>query len=170
MRILNKYTKAVYDLLNNSLHININDYQAPLTGDVMVDDTKFCVCDNESNREIFAIGETITLQDNKTPRCVSYEITNRTFSAGEMCLTTSCAIREKVLASEFGIAIKMNRYFYDSRIDNVTFGVTQKSSAVLRAAELSWFGKEVNELSFPQYDRKTICFDKDDVCDESSSG
>jgi hypothetical protein len=98
-----------------------------------------------------------------------YEVTGRSFVGGEICLITSCVALEQVLTSEFGVAIRMKRYFYDSRIDGVTFGKTQKGSAVLRAAELNWFGKEVNELAFPQKDRKVICFDPDEVCASSSS-
>jgi len=172
MRILNKYSKAVYDVLNGSLHININDYQAPITSDININDGSFCICDTPENRENFVVsseGERYTFQDNDSARCISYEITGRSFSGGEMCLTTSCPFSEEILKSEFGIAIRMKRYFYDSRIDSVTFGKTQKGSAVLRAAELSWFGKEVNELSFPQHDRKTICFDPDNICSSESS-
>jgi hypothetical protein len=175
MRILNKYTKAVYDLLVGSLHLNINDHQAPLTGDINLYDTQFCVCDTPENREYFVVTqpgrhrERYMFQDNLTPRCVMYEITDRNISGGEICLTVSCPFLEEISKAEFGMAIRMNRYFYDSRIDSVTFGVTQKSSAVLRAAELSWFGKEVNLQTFPQPDRKNICFDPDETCNSSSS-
>ena len=172
MRILNKYTKAVYDLLNSSLHLNINDYQAPILDDILAGDTGFCVCDTPENRENFVVsdnGELYQLQDNISPKCIRYQILSRTIANGEICVETGCTFETDILKSEFGIAIRMNRYFYDSRVDSVTFGVTQKGSAVLRAAELSWFGKEVNELSFPQHDRKTIEFDPDEVCQSSSS-
>ena len=172
MRILNKYTKAVYDVLNSSLHLNINDYQAPILDDILVGDTGFCICDTPENRENFIVsnnGELYQLQDNDSPKCIRYQILSRTISNGEICVETGCTFESEILKSQFGIAIRMKRYLYDSRIDSVNFGVTQKGSAVLRAAELSWFGKEVNEISFPQHDRKTVDFDPDEICQSSSS-
>jgi len=172
MRILNKYAKAVYDVLNSVLHLNVNDYQSPILDDINEGDIVFCVCDTPDNRENFVVsdeGETYQFQDNLSPKCVNKKVINRTISGGEICLEVEYPFETEILKSEFGIAIRNNRYFYDSRINNVTFGLTQKGSAVLRAAELSWFGKEINEYSFPQYDRKIVDFNPDDVCDSSES-
>jgi hypothetical protein len=173
LRILNKYTKAVYDILNGSLHLNVNDFQAPLTRDISVNDTQFYICNTADNAENFVTTtngvETYAFQSNTTPKCSYYDITSTTVVGDELCLTTSCLLENEILKSDFGIAIRLKRYIYDSRVDNVTFGKIQKDSAVLRASELSWFGKEVNELSFPQLDRKTIDFDPDDLCSSSSS-
>jgi hypothetical protein len=86
-----------------------------------------------------------------------------------MCLTLNKPLQSGYTMAEFALISRLNRYIYDSRIDNVTWGVTQKGSAILRAAELSWFGKEVNEHAFPQFDKKTICFDEQDGDCSSSS-
>jgi len=172
MRILSKYSKAVYDVLNYSLHININDYQAPMTRPVSEGDVYFYVCDTEENRENFVItteSQNYSFQDNETPRCSRYEIINRDIIDCEIRLEVDHEFEADFSLSEFAVAIRMKRYYYDARVDNVTFGVKQKGSAVLRASELSWFGKEVNELEFPQHDRKVICFDPDDDCECSSS-
>lgn len=172
MRILSKYSKAVYDLLNGSLHLNINDYQVPLVRDISIGDDRFYICDTPENRENFVVstnGEQYCFQDNETPKCGRFEIITRTIIGCEICLVTDTLFDSSFLLSDFAVASKMNRYFYDTRVDSVTFGVVQKGSAILRAAELSWFGKEVNELSFPQHDRKVICFDPDDTCCSSSS-
>ena len=172
MRILNKYAKAVYDLLNSTLHLNINDYHTPILNDILDGDTEFCVCDTTENRENFVVSdenETYQFQDNISPKCFNHKVTNRTISGGSICLETEEPFTRDILKSEFGISIRNNRYFYDSRIVNVTFGLTNKGSAVLRAAELSWFGKEIIEHSFPQHDRKTVPFDPDEVCKSSSS-
>lgn len=42
------------------------------------------------------------------------------------------------------------RYMYDSKISNAEFGTVQKGSAILKAARMSWFGKETQQYSFPQ--------------------
>jgi hypothetical protein len=170
LRILNIYSKAVYDLLNNSLHLNINDYQTPITRDISLNDGSFYVCNNDVNDELFVVGGSYTFQDNDSPRCTWYKATSKSYVGDEICLIVDCLINQEILISEYGLAIKMNRYLYDSRVDSVTFGKTQKGSAVLRASELSWFGKEVNEIPFPQFDRKTINIDLDDACSSSSDG
>jgi len=172
MKILSKYAKEVYDILNGSLHINVNDYQTPLTRDITAGDDFFYICDTPENRENFEITvekEFYMLQDNSSPKCTRYDIIDRTFEDCEIRLQVDKPFEFDYSLSEFGVAIRIKRYFYDSRVDNVTFGVTQKGSAILRAAELSWFGKEVNEIEFPQRDRKVICFDPNDTCCSSSS-
>jgi len=172
MRILAAYSKAVYDILIGSLHLNINDNQTPLTRDINAGDTVFCICNTQDNLENFVVstnGELYLFQDNETPRCVRYEITDRVISGDEICLTVSCPFLHSYSRSEFAVASRMRRYMYDTRISDITYGYVQKGSAFLRAAELSWFGKEVNEVPFPQADRRVICFDPDDVCASSSS-
>ena len=42
------------------------------------------------------------------------------------------------------------RYTYDSRIDSIEYGMVQKGSVLLKAAKLSWYGKEAKAYSFPQ--------------------
>lgn len=165
MRILNKYSKAVYDILNLNLHLNINDYQAPLIKDINVGDNTFCVCDTPENRENFVVDSCFSFQDNLMPRCSLYQATSVNINNGEICVTVNRNFEHDYKKEEFAIAIRMSRYLYDSRVDNVNFGTIQKDSAILRASQLSWFGKEINELSFPQYDRKIIKFDKNSPCD-----
>ena len=43
-----------------------------------------------------------------------------------------------------------SKYTYDSRVDNIEYGTVQKGSALLKAAKLSWFGKEAEAFQFPQ--------------------
>ena len=59
---------------------------------------------------------------------------------------------------EYAVFKKHGRYFYDSRIDNIEYGMVQKGSAFLRAARLNWFGKEVQEIKFPQRSYKIPYF------------
>jgi len=48
---------------------------------------------------------------------------------------------------------RFKRYLYDSRCERVEYGVTQKGSAILKAARLSWYGKETEQHVFPQRGR-----------------
>jgi len=162
MRILNKYSDAVYKLINSNLHININDYQTPLLSDINSGDTTVVIEDTDENRENFIISteppNEYQFQDNNGASCIWYAIVNRTISGGQITLTFNEPIAGDYLKSDFAVLTKLKRYFYDSRVDSLTWGLTQKGSAVLRAAELSWFGKEVEEYSFPQTDKRVIYF------------
>jgi hypothetical protein len=155
MRILNKYTEALYQLVNDK-------------GDTMI-----YIEDTPENRENFVVSATLDdqyeLQDNLTPPCFFSDVISRTIGGGKICLEVDPPVGTDYLISEFGVLTRLNRYLYDSRVDNVTWGITQKGSAVLRAAELSWFGKEVNEHFFPQPDKRVIYFEEEDGCSESTT-
>lgn len=45
---------------------------------------------------------------------------------------------------------KKKRYTYDSRVENIEYGSTQKGSVFLKAARISWYGKETEVHNFPQ--------------------
>jgi hypothetical protein len=45
---------------------------------------------------------------------------------------------------------RIDRYAYDSRVDNIEYGMVQKGSVLLKVAKLSWFGKETEYMAFPQ--------------------
>ena len=72
--------------------------------------------------------------------------------------------------SEYAVLTRHGRYMYDSRIDNVEYGVVQKGSAFLRAARLNWFGKEVTEYRFPQKSLGVPYFEEVKESSSSSSG
>lgn len=171
MRILNKYTEALYQLINNNLHLNVNNHQAPLLDDVLVGDTKIKIADTPENRENFivsAVNEQYDVQDNVTPPCFVSDVISVTVGGGKICIEFDRPFDMEYLISEFAVFTREHRYLYDSRVDNVSWGVVQKGSAVLRAAELSWFGKEVNEHQFPQHDKRVIYFEEEEGCSESS--
>ena len=44
---------------------------------------------------------------------------------------------------------RKNRYMYDSRITNIEYGMMNKGE-IVKAAQLSWFGKESTVHNFPQ--------------------
>lgn len=45
---------------------------------------------------------------------------------------------------------RKNRYMYDSRVTEIEYGLVQRKSVLLKAAKLSWFGKETQVFQFPQ--------------------
>jgi hypothetical protein len=44
---------------------------------------------------------------------------------------------------------RKNRYMYDSRVTDIKYGMMQKGE-IVKAAQLSWFGKETQVIGFPQ--------------------
>lgn len=62
---------------------------------------------------------------------------------------------DRPLTKEFRVKDKAvlrrkKRYTYDSRVENIEYGTVQKGSVLLKAARLSWFGKEAQSFQFPQ--------------------
>ena len=160
MRILNKYTDAVYQLFNDSMHIDVNNYESPLLYDVTAGAITVVVEDNATNREEFVLSSTIPddevyeVQDNENIEIdlVIRNVEFNTPAAGQMRLTLNRNnfAQYGLQPLEFGYSLsnyavlrKHGRYFYDSRVDGVDIGEIQKGSAILRAARLNWFGNDI---------------------------
>ena len=62
----------------------------------------------------------------------------------------SSALTRDFLVSDKAVLRHKSKYTYDSRVDNIEYGTVQKGSALLKAAKLSWFGKEAEAFQFPQ--------------------
>jgi hypothetical protein len=54
------------------------------------------------------------------------------------------------LVKDKAVLRRKKRYTYDSRVDNIEYGTVQKGSVLLKAARLSWFGKEAQPFRYPQ--------------------
>ena len=54
------------------------------------------------------------------------------------------------LVSDKAVLRRNKRYTYDSRVESIEYGMVQKGSVLLKAAKLSWFGKEAQGYVFPQ--------------------
>lgn len=165
MKILNKYTDSVYELFNRSMHIDINNYDTPLLANVAAGSTTVVVKDTADNRQYFKPSvnipddEVYEIQDNKGIEIDLFVVSVSTPGDGNMYITVNQndptlypgePIARSYSIDEYAVFRRHGRYFYDSRIDNIEYGVVQKGSVFIRAARLNWFGKEVQEYSFPQ--------------------
>ena len=169
MQILNKYTDAIYDLFNDNLHINVESYETPLLVSTLTitdssssssssdgDGNSIVVIeDTEQNREYFKLSSEIPtdrvyeIQDNLNIE-IDLKILNIVYKNNRMYITVSKQLEYDYTLEEYAVFRNHGRYFYDTRIDSVDIGQIQKGSAFIRAARLSWFGKEVEEHRFPQ--------------------
>jgi hypothetical protein len=181
MIILNKYADAVYQLMNSDLHPDINNYDTPILRDVGVGSSAVVIGQTPDNIENFTVGSLnptqtevafpthYDIQDNllteqgRTITSVAYD----TPVAGQMTVTVNRPFENSYSTAEYGAFIRHGRYFYDSRIDNVEYGTVQKGSSFLRAARLSWFGKEQEEHRFPQLSKGVEPFDLEETSSDS---
>jgi len=165
MKILNMYADSIYKLFNKSMHIDINNYDAPLMANVAAGTTTVIVEDTSDNREYFQVSSVIPddevyeIQDNNGIEIDLFVSEVSIPGDGYMYITVNQndpaaygiePIARSYALNEYAVFRRHGRYFYDSRVDNIEYGVVQKGSAFIRAARLNWFGKEVTEYRFPQ--------------------
>jgi len=164
-RILDRYSDSVYQLLNDNLHFDVNNYETPLMQNVVTGSNVVVVEDTPENEQYFTLSPTnppvaeYQLQDNNGASCFA-SIINRVIAGGFITLTLDIDAGQDYTKSEFGVFRKIGTYIYDSRVDAVTYGEVSKGSAYLRASQLSWFGKLVNRFRFPQRSRGVDDFTK----------
>ena len=165
-KILDKYADVLYKLLNKNLHIGVGIYSSPLLSDAINGTADIIVEDNANNRENFVLSSTLkdplayVVQDNLGRTGNFYAIVAISIGGGMMRITLDRPIPANFILSEYGILIRYGVYFYDSRVTGISYGVVSKGSAILRSAELSWFGKSVDDYNFPQTFKNVEYFDE----------
>lgn len=187
MQILNKYTDAIYSLFNRNIHIDIDNYKSPLLANVAAGSTTVIVEDNAENRIRF-------LKSSQLPDDSVYEVQDNmgieidlfasnvssivydgrpalqiTLNQDDPIVFGIHPLNRAYNTQEYAFLSVHGRYFYDSRIDNIEYGMVQKGSAYVRAARLNWFGKEVTEYKFPQQSLRADYFREIDTEQSSSS-
>lgn len=181
MKILNMYTDVLYDLFNKNIHIDINNYNSPMLSNVAAGSFTaglgtLVVVQNTADNRINFIPSYLSpddmiyeIQDNVgTEIDLFVTSVDTTTEPGKMRIYVSKTdptmtgsvkpLQRSYNIKEYAVFKKHGRYFYDSRIDNIEYGMVQKGSAFLRAARLNWFGKEVQEIKFPQRSYKIPYF------------
>lgn len=155
-RILDRYSDAIYQLLLNNIHLEIDNVHTPLVVDYVPPSTTITIADTPYNRANFTVNAATDpydyqMQDNEGASCW-FHINSIAYGVGTMILTVDPVFDSSFAVADFAILKKWHRveYIYDSRVDSITYGQVSKGEAFLRASELSWFGKKVNEHTFPQ--------------------
>lgn len=158
MKILNKYADAVYSLFNKNIHIDVDNYNAQILHNIVAGSSTVVIEDTTDNREYFRPSiylpddQVFEIQDNMGTE-IDMVISSVSYGVpvvGQMTITMGHPFRRSYSTQEFGVFKRHGMYFYDSRVDNVEYGMVQKGSAFIRAARLNWFGKKVQEYQFPQ--------------------
>jgi len=176
-KIMNKYTDAIYDLLNGNIHIDVDNYDSPILVDVGAGSNVVYVEDTTENREYFIPSSTIPwpyyintyeVQDNNHAE-IDFQISSVSYSGGRIRIELNANLWWSYTTENYAVFIRHGRYMYDSRVDNIEYGTVQKGSAYIRAARLTWFGKEVKEHKFPQRSKGVSEFKEIENSSSSSS-
>jgi len=169
MQILNKYTDAVYELFNRQIHIDIDNNDARIMANVAAGTSTIYIENDIAGvnlqtfipSHLLPNGKTYEIQDNLGNE-IDLWLYSVNVAGTQLELTVymddpviagtglNNTIQRAYSIAEYAVFIRHNRYFYDSRIDNIEYGMVQKGSAFIRAARLNWFGKEITEYRFPQ--------------------
>lgn len=154
-RITDMYADAIYKLLNENIHLDIGSYDTLLTSNASSGTNTIQIQDTSDNQEKIVLSSTLNepyayaVQDNQGWDG-HFKIENISISGGNMTIEFDRNLGINLSTSDFARLIKLNRYIYNSRVDSINYGFIKKGSAIVRAAELSWFGEEINEHRFPQ--------------------
>jgi len=155
-RILDRYSDAIYQLLLNNIHLEIDNYHTPLTANYTASSSTVVIehtPENVANITVNAATDPFDyqMQDNEGASCW-FHVDSISIGGGNMTLTVSPTYDSDFNMADFAILKKWHRteYIYDSRVDGVTYGTVSKGGAFLRASDMNWFGKKVNEHIFPQ--------------------
>jgi hypothetical protein len=144
MRVVMKYGQSIYTLLNGNIHLDVVNDTTPILADlsagsdtVTIGDTSAWPVDNQYRYEV---------QDNNNAEI--------DFRLVEVVGPQEVRLNRR-LARSYRVADKAKftrrvAYIYDSRCTQVEWGTVSKSSALYKAAKITWFGKDVEDLSFPQ--------------------
>jgi hypothetical protein len=62
----------------------------------------------------------------------------------------NCPLNKSFSVKDKAMLRKKKRYTYDSRVENIEYGSTQKGSVLMKMAKISWYGKEAEGYNFPQ--------------------
>lgn len=167
IRIVHKYADALYQLMNDNVDFPAEVVQAPLQADVVTGQDFVLIEDTPTNREYFTTGLYDTSCDGPYYRVQDtlgahafIGITNVAIVGSNLRLTLNWDFIRDFDLDNYPVILRYLRSIYHSRVDAIEYGMIQKGSAFLRAAKLSWFGKEINIHRFPQPSKGAANFNK----------
>lgn len=138
--LLAKYAKVTREILMDHIHPIINSATEfhPLTFDLPAGGTVVSVADTST----FEVNGTVFIRDAQPIPSSGENIIRSILSPTDLELATPSPFT--YLVSRQAEILKVNRYLYDTRPSEISYGyVPGAGGSLLRAAEINWFGKEV---------------------------
>jgi hypothetical protein len=132
IRVVQKYGDYLFDLLVNNLHLDIVNDEVFLTSNVSAGTDTISIPDTT--------GWPVDLNSHR------YEVqdNNSTTLRLDRNLLWSYTMSDKALFR------RRVRYIWNALVPDIEYGFIQKGSQMYKACKLTWWGKEVNEIQFPQ--------------------
>lgn len=201
MRIRDAYATAIFNLLMQNIHLDLNLDEIPLRRNALMGENYVYINDSEAEnwpvdlcpryeiKDNFGTNQDLTviscysssqsslsstdLSSTDYSSLSSSSIsskssssnsssTSNTFSSississsssdeddlHKVCLNHN--LSRNYLLKDKAVLRRIIRYMYDSRVADIEYGTVQKGSAILKAARLTWWGKETRIYNFPQ--------------------
>jgi hypothetical protein len=145
IRVVQKYGDYLFDLIMNNLHLDIVNDEVFVTQDVAEGSNVVHVPSIEG----WNIDPSLRyeLQDNNHAN-IDFSVVDVRSGPPRIILDRPTNVEFKV--SEKAIFRRRVRYIWNALVSEVEYGFIQKNSQMYKACKLNWWGKEVNEVMFPQ--------------------
>ncbi len=146
IRVVQKYGDYLFDLFINNLHLDVINDEMFITQDANIGDTEIHV-PSTVGWEIDSTSHKYEIQDNNNAE-LDFTVVNILDSPPRIVLDRP--VTHNYRMSDRAILRKRMRYIWNSLVTEVEYGFIQKNSQMYKACKLTWWGKEVNEVRFPQ--------------------
>lgn len=146
IRVVQKYGDYLFDLIINNLHLDVVNDEMFLTADANVGTNTISVPTVDGwTQDLYS--HRYELQDNNSAETDFY-ISNILTGPPRIVLDRNISSTFRV--SDRAIFRRRVRYLWNALVTEVEYGYIQKNSQMYKACKLNWWGKEVNEVMFPQ--------------------
>jgi len=146
IRVTQEYGDYLFDLLINNLHLDIVNDEVFLPVDVAAGSTEVQLADT-TGWYIETDSHRYEIQDNNNAETDFY-VTN--ILSGPPRVVLDRPLINSYRVADKAIFRRRVRYIYNALVTEVEYGYVQKGSQMFKACRLTWWGKEVVEVVFPQ--------------------
>ena len=135
--LLAKYAKQVREILIDHIHPLVDYVQYALLSDLLVGQTVATI----SSTSLFQPNTVVFLRDAKPRPNAQEDLVKAILGPTQIELATPA--KYDYLTARQAQLFLVNRYFYDTRVSDITYGfVPGQGGSLLKGAELSWYAKE----------------------------
>ena len=146
IRVVQKYGDYLFDLMINNLHLDVVNDEMFLSSDTTIGDN-FVVVPDTTGYYIDLYSHRYEIQDNNNSETDFY-ISN--ILSGPPRIVLDRGMYNSYKVADRAIFRRRVRYIWNALVTEVEYGYIQKGSQMYKACKLNWWGKEVNEVQFPQ--------------------
>ena len=146
IRATQEYGDYLFDLIINNLHLDIVNDEVFLPVDVAAGSTEIQLSDT-TGFYVDTGSHRYEIQDNNNAETDFYVMN---VLSGPPRVVLDRPVVNSYRVADKAIFRRRVRYIYNALVTEVEYGYVQKGSQMFKACRLTWWGKEVNEVIFPQ--------------------